>query len=625
MNQIEVEDKMLKHETIEDRQELIDKAFTQTQLQIDIDTLSKYSEVEVLSHCVICKNTYVKKYRAILAGKGLTCSKECSHQFKCFKQKINRLKETEETKARRKEGKDLFYQDKDRVQEKIDKMKKTNLERYGTEVATKNNVIKKKVSEGLQERYKIDKESINNQRKQTNLEKYGVDNYFKLQEFKEDLRQQNQEKHGVDYVMQLPEFSTHRKKVLLEKYGAENPGQIAELVEKRKQTCIERYGCENPRQSLDVQKKIEDTCEEKFGVRNLLASEEFRKKSKASLREKYGVENPFELPELYEKGRKTCLERYGVEYMNQLPENRDNLKNWCEQHPELLFTSKPELEILNWIKQYYPSAHKIRIKGQEIDIFIPELNLGIEYNGLYYHCEFKKPNSYHITKTKFFKDLDIRIIHIWGHEWNCRKEQIKSFILSAIKKNSFRLKPKEVEFKLSFLAKDIKEVQKFMDSYHIQGKTNGVKFVIKVLYNSTLIGCATFGKHHRNATDWVLSRFCTKTDYTIVGGLGKISKLASRQLKADIVSWADYRLSLGNGYEKAGWEFEELLKPDYFYWRISGRHKGIYHEDDIISKQSRQKNIVGTPEEMTEHDHAKLDNLVRIYDCGKMRFRYKYR
>jgi hypothetical protein len=28
---------------------------------------------------------------------------------------------------------------------------------------------------------------------------------------------------------------------------------------------------------------------------------------------------------------------------------------------------------------------------------------------------------------------------------------------------------------------------------------------------------------------------------------------------------------------------------------------------------------------MTEAEHAKLDGLNRIYDCGKMRFIYKYR
>jgi hypothetical protein len=151
-----------------------------------------------------------------------------------------------------------------------------------------------------------------------------------------------------------------------------------------------------------------------------------------------------------------------------------------------------------------------------------------------------------------------------------------------------------------------------MDDYHIQGRTSGVKYVVKVLYNDELVGCSTFGKHHRNSTDWVLSRFCTKTNYTIQGGLAKISRLGYSRLQQPLISWVDYRLSNGNGYEKAGWKFEELLKPDYFY------HKGLR----VVSKQSRMKKVVKTPENMTEYEHAKLDGLERVWDCGKIRYKY---
>lgn len=67
---------------------------------------------------------------------------------------------------------------------------------------------------------------------------------------------------------------------------------------------------------------------------------------------------------------------------------------------------------------------------------------------------------------------------------------------------------------------------------------------------------------------------------------------------------------------KAGWIKERVLKPDYNYVKIGTEYK-------IVSKQSRQKRIVETPQNMTESEHAKLDNLVKFYDCGKIRFRFK--
>ena len=57
---------------------------------------------------------------------------------------------------------------------------------------------------------------------------------------------------------------------------------------------------------------------------------------------------------------------------------------------------------------------------------------------------------------------------------------------------------------------------------------------------------------------------------------------------------------------------EELGKDTFGYWKVLD-----------VSKQSRQKKLVSTPEGMTEREHAKLDGLLRIYDCGKIRYKYE--
>ena len=38
---------------------------------------------------------------------------------------------------------------------------------------------------------------------------------------------------------------------------------------------------------------------------------------------------------------------------------------------------------------------------------------------------------------------------------------------------------------------------------------------------------------------------------------------------------------------------------------------------------ARQKKVVSTPVGMTEAEHAKKDGLLRIYDCGKIRYKFK--
>jgi hypothetical protein len=428
----------------------------------------------------------------------------------------------------------------------------------------------------------------------------------------------------------------HIKQSFKDRYGVENPSQIPETREKVKKTNLEKYGNEffmktekfksaqaqawdmkfsgHPMRDEQVKQKYEETNISRYGSDYKLKQ---ATKMKEAITKKYGVENPSQLKEIKEQKKQTSLINFGLEHHLQLPSKRNILRDWCNENPHKLYKSKPELELLTWIQQHFPSASKYKVQGNEADIFIPELKLGIEHNGLYRHSELFKENNYHLNKTTYFKGQGIRIIHIWSHEWLNKEKQVKSFLLSAINKNEHKIGARKCKVVWSNSKEEIKKAHDLLDSTHIQGHTNSTKYAANVYYNNELLATATFGKHHRNSKTWVLSRFTTKTNYTIQGILSKISKLASKELKSDIVSWADYRLSTGNGYEKAGWKFEELLKPDYFYTKLNDTRK-------IMSKQSRQKKLVNTPKNMTEHEHALQDGLLRIYDCGKIRYKYPY-
>ena len=384
--------------------------------------------------------------------------------------------------------------------------------------------------------------------------------------------------------------------------------------EEYKKTCLELVGVEAYAQCESHKQQKKKSMLDRYGVEHALQFKEFQDKAKQTNFEKYGNSYYSKTSECVNKIQKTMIQKYGVINLTQLPENRNKLRQWCVENPHKLFTSKSELEILSWTQQYYLNTKKYKTQGNELDIFIPDLNLGIELNGLYWHNETHKEKNYHLNKTKYFKQQGIRTIHIWEHEWKFKQEQVKSFLLSALGKNQHKIGARKCNIVWSNSKEEIIKAHQLLDSTHIQGHTNSTKYVANTYHNNTLIATATFGKHHRDSKTWVLSRFTTKTNYTIQGILSKISKLASRELQSDIISWADHRLSDGNGYEKAGWKFEELMRPDYLYWKSGLK---------IISKQSRQKKLVNTPEGMTEHEHAKLDGLLRIYDCGKIRYRWK--
>lgn len=72
------------------------------------------------------------------------------------------------------------------------------------------------------------------------------------------------------------------------------------------------------------------------------------------------------------------------------------------------------------------------IPPKEIDIYLPELNIGIEYNGLYWHSDkFIIANhgitayDYHLNKSLECSNKDIQLIFVWEDDWEESKDSIK--------------------------------------------------------------------------------------------------------------------------------------------------------------------------------------------------------
>lgn len=269
--------------------------------------------------------------------------------------------------------------------------------------------------------------------------------------------------------------------------------------------------------------------------------------------------------------------------------------------------SKAEEEVLQFVRQFQASATHTRIGQKEIDIYIPELKIGFEYDGLYWHSSAKKcdPN-HHLNKMNHFLEHGIRVFNITSYEWEVKRKQTEYYILGKIRNDLNSIGARKLVFKEVPLL----DARAFCQEYHIQGSPNYSDIAFGGYLDNELLIVGIFGRHHRNSEKTVLQRFITKSGHVVSGGLSKISKMGYRYFQRPIITWCDLRLFDGHGYELAGWEKEEVLKPDYFYT------DGVC----VISKQSRKKNAVNTPEGMTEREHAELDGLYRYYDCGKIRF-----
>lgn len=106
------------------------------------------------------------------------------------------------------------------------------------------------------------------------------------------------------------------------------------------------------------------------------------------------------------------------------------LKKGCPKCALGQQTSKGEKEVLTYIKSIYSdkiieNSKKI-INPYELDIFLPDLNLAIEYNGYYWHNKREKEMpGYHKLKAKLCKSKNIRLINISDINWNKNQSSYK--------------------------------------------------------------------------------------------------------------------------------------------------------------------------------------------------------
>lgn len=287
--------------------------------------------------------------------------------------------------------------------------------------------------------------------------------------------------------------------------------------------------------------------------------------------------------------------------------------------------SGPEYEIIEFISSHLDKAdiqqsNRKILEGREIDIYIPHLNLGIEFCGLYWHNENSptpRDKQYHYNKMKQCEKLGIRLITIFEDEWLERKSQVKNYLKSVLgvyKKRVYARKCTVEE-----VPKDI--AKKFLEDNHIQGKTT-FKIAFGLYYEDDLLGLVTSNSHHRqgHSDKNVLNRLVFKDGIQVIGGASKLLKYLINYSKKEgykyLISWSDNRWSQGNIYEKIGFKLEEELNPDYSYY-IGGNKRQTKQSNK--KKDLIKKGAIGDMS-MTESELAKTLNFHRIWDCGKKRW-----
>lgn len=282
------------------------------------------------------------------------------------------------------------------------------------------------------------------------------------------LRDENNiEKYGVKSPMQREEIVEKKRKTSLEKYGFDHPCKSESVKNKIFDTNFERYGVKCPSQNKIIQEKIQKTNIKKYGGISSFCSKEIRNKSEQTMFKKYGFEFSNQIKDFHdqiiEHGLKTRIDKIKNKYSNiqKIIGTTYTVKcdNGCEHNFEIdsinfyqriryntiictvcnpidKLSSGKEIEFIKFITDNY-SGETIKnsriLDGKEIDIFLPELEIGFEFNGLYWHSDEFKDNNYHKNKIDLAKLMKIKLFHIYEDGWIYKKNIIKNDILRLLR------------------------------------------------------------------------------------------------------------------------------------------------------------------------------------------------
>jgi hypothetical protein len=464
---------------------------------------------------------------------------------------------------------------------------------------------------------------------------YSIVSYVgKSSEIKQKIQNTNFEKYGVSSYTQTEGFKEKAKRSWIEKYGVDNPSKSKEVIQKKVQTCRDNYGVMWPQQSKNVRDKSVITNLQRYGEVNPMKSDNVRKRTSET---RLGVEYDrfFNNPLFSEKMTPlfTVSEYVGIDVEYPFMCKRCNMEFTdilrggkiprCYNCYPNANVSVAETELADYIEFTLGVPinrnDKTVLVGKEIDIYIPSMKIGIEFNGLYYHSELSggKGMYYHLNKTDKCAELGIRLIHIFEDEWLDMKDIVKNRLKILLGKVDKKI------YARNCVVSEIEpnEASEFINKTHIQ---QNVPSMVKLgLFNGgELVGVMTFSKRKIFKADsgWELVRFSTSD--LVVGGFGKLLRYFEVNYNPkSIVSYALRRwLSLeSNVYIKTGFILETVGYPGFFYTKSGHRYNRIGFQKHKLKDKLKQFDM-----NLTEWQNMQLNGYDRIWDCGSAKYIKNY-
>ena len=288
----------------------------------------------------------------------------------------------------------------------------------------------------------------------------------------------------------------------------------------------------------------------------------------------------------------------------------------------------------------------LEIKGQKIkvDFIIPDFKLCIDCIRLYENSELFCDSKTLATKHDLFESTPFQLLQIFETLWykdNRTKECLKEKISYLCHQSNRKIYARDCyvkEVKNAYVKKS------FIDANHVQG-TSGSCINLGLYTNKKdeLVAMLTFckprlamGQKHdkfKDLTVYELSRYCTSSGCSVVGGCSKLFKyFKDNYLWDKVITYADKRLSKANLYFNAGFMYHHESDGSYYYFKPITNEEWKNDNNSLemkyrfnFRKQELLKRYKDTcdnwdnlyPDEpMTELNISHSQGYIKTYDSG---------
>ena len=298
-------------------------------------------------------------------------------------------------------------------------------------------------------------------RQETCLKKYGSTTPLLNEECKKKSVKTCQEKYGNDmfagsaqYKKRVPtpflkqQNHIKGKETKIKKYGQDYGKVIFEKIKTQVQKRnLEKYGVPYLLMHKDILEKTHKTMKEKYGVYNYWSSKKCNKqrvvRSWKKIQNWKNIVIPMFSFEQYFGQNNTVYKWKCVKCGNEFQSRiyTTGLGN-CRTIPrcEVCFpnnsVSIQERCLLQYLKTIlkFQILHNVRIiKPYQLDIYIPQKNIAIQCDGIYWHSQKIKPSNYHLIKTELCNEKGIQLIHIFEDQWLYKQDIVKDRIIISLK------------------------------------------------------------------------------------------------------------------------------------------------------------------------------------------------